>query len=454
MLRPRPILARWTPDSARTGILAISSVSFGAASGSSCCGVTLIPLAVYVYSDRLTKSFQATTIIQVQSTATDAGLYLDEGAAEQPGEHRQDCRARRHERGGGSGRQAVGRTRGLASRFAHRPGRRQDRVHHNHRHGGQRRAGSGDREHGRPCAEGDAWAGRGPRGRYLHRQRRAGGPSSCRAVRSFSARSSPSAFRVCERFAPRRARTPRSSSRPPRRRPRSPPNPRRNAILAFVVALLIAAGAVALAERLDRRLHDSRDLERLTGTPLLAQVPASAFPGSAPDPQLPVVFQTLRGSLTYFNVDQRLASLPGDQPAQGRRQDQCRHQPGRGLRPRRKAGHPGRRRPSQPSGRAPHGHTANPGLSEVISESTPGPRRLGRHRAVRLVPACAARRLHPAEPLGDARIGAHVHDPGRALGMSDLVLIDSPRARRERRLSHVRPGRRHRRSLEARADAT
>ncbi len=40
--------------------------------------VTLIPLAVYVYSDRLTKSFQASTIIQVQSTATDAGLYLDE----------------------------------------------------------------------------------------------------------------------------------------------------------------------------------------------------------------------------------------------------------------------------------------------------------------------------------------------------------------------------------------
>ena len=89
--------------------------SCGAGSGSSCCA-SLIPLAVYVYSDRLTKSFQASTIIQVQSTATDAGLYLDEGAAEQPGEHRQDCRARRHERGGGSGRQAVGRTRGLASR--------------------------------------------------------------------------------------------------------------------------------------------------------------------------------------------------------------------------------------------------------------------------------------------------------------------------------------------------
>jgi capsular exopolysaccharide synthesis family protein len=101
--------------------------------------------------------------------------------------------------------------------------------------------------------------------------------------------------------------------------PASPisPNPKRNAILAFVAAILIAAGAVALAERLDRRLHDSRDLERLTGTPLLAQVPASAFPGAAPDPQLPIVFQTLRDSLTYFNVDQRLSSLLVISPLQG-----------------------------------------------------------------------------------------------------------------------------------------
>ena len=84
-----------------------------------------------------------------------------------------------------------------------------------------------------------------------------------------------------------------------------------------MIALLVAAGAVALAERLDRRLHDSRDMERLTGTPLLAQVPSSAFPGSVPDPQLPIVFQTLRDSLTYFNVDQRLSSLLVISPLKG-----------------------------------------------------------------------------------------------------------------------------------------
>ena len=83
------------------------------------------------------------------------------------------------------------------------------------------------------------------------------------------------------------------------------------------MALLIGAGAVALAERLDRRLHDPRDLERLTGTPLLAQVPGSAFPGAAPDPQLPIVFQTLRDSLTYFNLDVPLTSLLVMSPIKG-----------------------------------------------------------------------------------------------------------------------------------------
>ena len=65
--------------------------------------LTLIPLAVYVYSDRLTKTYQASTIIQVQSTATDAGLFLDEALPTRRGEHRQDRRAGRHERRRGPG---------------------------------------------------------------------------------------------------------------------------------------------------------------------------------------------------------------------------------------------------------------------------------------------------------------------------------------------------------------
>src|SRR5829696_1149546 len=38
--------------------------------------VTLIPLGVYVYSDRLTKTFEGSAIVQVQNTATDAGLFV------------------------------------------------------------------------------------------------------------------------------------------------------------------------------------------------------------------------------------------------------------------------------------------------------------------------------------------------------------------------------------------
>ena len=40
--------------------------------------LVLIPLAAYVYSDRLTKTFQSSTIISVQGTATDTGLYLNQ----------------------------------------------------------------------------------------------------------------------------------------------------------------------------------------------------------------------------------------------------------------------------------------------------------------------------------------------------------------------------------------
>src|SRR5262245_59588215 len=40
--------------------------------------LVLLPLAVYVYSDRLTKTYQASTLVQVQSTATDAGLFSND----------------------------------------------------------------------------------------------------------------------------------------------------------------------------------------------------------------------------------------------------------------------------------------------------------------------------------------------------------------------------------------
>ena len=93
--------------------------------------------------------------------------------------------------------------------------------------------------------------------------------------------------------------------------PASPtsPRPRRNAIFAFIVALLLGAGLVALIDRLDRRLHDPDDIEELTGSAALVHLPPTIFPGSEADPGVPLAFQMLRDSLTYFNVDRDMDSL-------------------------------------------------------------------------------------------------------------------------------------------------
>jgi capsular exopolysaccharide synthesis family protein len=89
----------------------------------------------------------------------------------------------------------------------------------------------------------------------------------------------------------------------------SSPHPRRTALLAFLLALVVGAGLVALVDRMDRRLRDPDELDQLTGAPLLVALPEEAFPGSAPNPGIPLVFQMLRDSLTYFNVDEDLDSV-------------------------------------------------------------------------------------------------------------------------------------------------
>ena len=153
--KPRPILARWTGAAQRTRILASSSALLWRRKWVILLCLTLIPLAVYVYSDRLTKTFQASTIIQVQGTATDAGLFVE----------RRTCRrgtantAKIAALVGTSGvadeaARLHGRAEGLAPRRDQRHGRRGHRLHHDHRHGGQRRARRGDREHGRQGAAG------------------------------------------------------------------------------------------------------------------------------------------------------------------------------------------------------------------------------------------------------------------------------------------------------------
>ncbi len=98
----------------------------------------------------------------------------------------------------------------------------------------------------------------------------------------------------------------------------SPVAPRvtRTVVLAFIVALLLAFGAVVLAQGADRKIRDPSELEDLTGRPLLSAVPRSAF-DDEPDGAAEEAFQTLRASLTYFNVDREITSVLITSPAQG-----------------------------------------------------------------------------------------------------------------------------------------
>ncbi len=88
------------------------------------------------------------------------------------------------------------------------------------------------------------------------------------------------------------------------------PKTRRAVELALLIAVLLGVGAVLIAENADRRLRSPEDVENLTGWPLLAPIPPSAFsPDHLEDPSAEEAFQMLRGALTYFNVERQLRSV-------------------------------------------------------------------------------------------------------------------------------------------------
>lgn len=93
--------------------------------------------------------------------------------------------------------------------------------------------------------------------------------------------------------------------------PRAPisPKPKRNAMMALIVALLVAAALAPMLDRLDRRIRNPSELEDLLEAPVLAVVSDDAFPGHPPSYHVRESFETLRASLTYFNVDRTLSSL-------------------------------------------------------------------------------------------------------------------------------------------------
>lgn len=94
-------------------------------------------------------------------------------------------------------------------------------------------------------------------------------------------------------------------------------NTRRTVEIGLVIGLLLAFGAIALAENADRRLRTPGDLEGLTDLPLLAAIAPSAFSGKLDTTKEDdEAFQMLRTSLMYFNVDRTLESIVVTSPGE------------------------------------------------------------------------------------------------------------------------------------------
>ena len=97
--------------------------------------------------------------------------------------------------------------------------------------------------------------------------------------------------------------------------------------LGAVLGLLLGIGIAFLLERLDRRIREPKDLEKVYGLPLLGVVPESSActlrwrrgrPGVALPSGESEAFHLIRAHMRYFNVDRELRTLmvasaaPGD----------------------------------------------------------------------------------------------------------------------------------------------
>ena len=104
----------------------------------------------------------------------------------------------------------------------------------------------------------------------------------------------------------------------------SSPKPLRNAILALILALVIGVGLALLLDRLDRRLRDRDDAERLLGRPVVGSIPNTTALRSERrdalhlDGEEAEAFRALRANLRYYDIDRDIRSLlvtssaPGD----------------------------------------------------------------------------------------------------------------------------------------------
>ena len=95
------------------------------------------------------------------------------------------------------------------------------------------------------------------------------------------------------------------------------PDIKRTVLLGLIIGILLAFGAIALAENADRRLRTPDDLEGMTDLPLLASIAPSAFSGQLDTRQEDEeAFNMLRTAVTYLNVDRPLDSLVVTSPGE------------------------------------------------------------------------------------------------------------------------------------------
>ena len=105
--------------------------------------------------------------------------------------------------------------------------------------------------------------------------------------------------------------------------PSSPSSPKtkRNVILGVLVGLVLGLVIAALWDRLDRRVSDQEEFERLYGLPVLAEIPRSRELGRGELTfEAAERFRALRTSLRYVSFDRSLRSLLDRQPAARGRQ--------------------------------------------------------------------------------------------------------------------------------------
>jgi capsular exopolysaccharide synthesis family protein len=90
----------------------------------------------------------------------------------------------------------------------------------------------------------------------------------------------------------------------------SSPNTKRNVILGVIVGLVLGLLLAALWDRLDRRISDPEEFERIYGLPLLAEIPRTReLSRGELTFEVAERFRALRTGLRYVNFNQDLRSL-------------------------------------------------------------------------------------------------------------------------------------------------